>query len=216
MDSDGQRSEGVITRLENFDMNVAQKYLRKDNIRMRGGKSSEVDLDSFQEDYIDDVVSVISRRDDNLMDFFTRDARGGDLSPYRKFKAQFRGRKESEIEPGTRRNDKSAPVNMWGSMRHKKSEMIPRTSWGMDDDRELGGLTMKAAKSHLPEKTPRKISGMGGFSSHLENQANSVPLHIPLGQISEKEEKKKVIICLEYFYRKIHRSYKIRVRAKKM
>lgn len=164
-------------------MNVAQKYLRKNCIR-------EMDQQSEQYSEVDqaDMISVASRRDDILADFLTRDPRGGDLSPYRKFKSQLRQRRESEMDPTLNKHDKSAPPNLWGTFKHKKSEMVP-TQLKMDMSGDPhGGKTMKAAKSSLPENVPRKISGMGGFSSYVSND----PPQEPVRELHGDEEKKFV------------------------
>lgn len=163
-------------------MNVAQKYLRKNYTR-------EMDQQSEQLSEVDqaDMISVVSRRDDILADFLTRDPRGGDLSPYRKFKAAFRDRRESEMDPNLHKRDQSAPVNLWGTLKHKKSEMVPnQLKMDMGDD-GMGGKTMKAAKSSLPENVPRKISGMGGFSSYVPNDPPEPHIDLHLEENKKKD-----------------------------
>lgn len=182
IESDGERSEGVITRLEDFDVRVAQKYLRKNAIR-DVDKASEVELDE-EDDW--DMLSVISKREDALQEFFNRDARGGDLSPYRKFKASYGARKKSEMEQSLKRRDKSAPINMWSSMRHKKSEMTTRVHQPDMKGYSHGGFT--SAKAAW---TKHNEDDGGEFSSYLPQPKSTEP-RIPLDIVHEKEEKRKV------------------------
>lgn len=179
LESDGERSEGVITRLEDFDVRVAQKYLRKNAIR-DVDKASEVELDE-EDDW--DMLSVISKREDALQEFFNRDVRGGDLSPYRKFKANYGTRKKSEMAQSLKRKDKSAPINMWSSMKHKKSEMTRRVHQPDMIGYSGGGFTSaKAVWSKQNEEAAE-------FSSYLP-QPKSTEVRIPLDIVHEGENLK--------------------------
>lgn len=91
--SDGNRSDGLVTKLEYLDLQFGQKFLRKNAGVLGVDHGSEVEFD--QEDD-SEVMSAVSRVEDAMEDFFNRDVRGGDLSPYRKFTLRFR-KKEAEL-----------------------------------------------------------------------------------------------------------------------
>lgn len=83
-------SMGVITRLEHFDENYGQKYLRKDY--MANHAKSILNTIGKNDPYLDDDdffgsmrssnigQSTVTRYDENIDRFFNRDAKGGDLS----------------------------------------------------------------------------------------------------------------------------------------
>ena len=104
--SDSEHSIGFFTQLEYYDENFGQKYFRKNGGIIHRDDLSEVELD---EDDNDDVSSVISRREDMMENFFNRDVRGGDLSPYRKLSLRFQ-RKSTESHPNLHKHDKSVPI----------------------------------------------------------------------------------------------------------
>lgn len=105
--SDSKYSMGFFTKLEYYDENYGQKFLRKNGNIIHRNDPSEVELDD--NDY-DEVSSIISRREDMMEDFFNRDVRGGDLSPYRKLSLRFR-LKSSEIPSNIDKNEsKNEPI----------------------------------------------------------------------------------------------------------
>lgn len=197
--SDGGRSVGLVSRLEDWDTNVAQIYLRRNNSVSRpvNENRSEVEFDENDNDF-DDASSVISKRNEALFNFFNRDVRGGDLSPYRRFKAAFNGnKKEVARQHFDYKNETATPVNFWGSINHKKSEFIPN-HMKMDtyehDQKTMRakmlGMSKKAIDSHISKQ-------VDGFSSVLPeqsrtpDQSKSPEIHISFIQEDDNVEKRK-------------------------
>jgi hypothetical protein len=188
--SDEAKSEGFISRLEEWDTNVAQKYLRRGaNITRGPDDKSEVEFD--ENDY-DDASSVVEKRNEQLFDFFNRDVRGGDLSPYRRFQTGFGGAKNKSKPINEQlRHDIATPVSFWGTINnHKKSEFIP--NYNKMDTNDAGQRTMKTKVLGLTKNSSTPPSA-DGFSSFMPTKYNSsdLQLHIPLNLSENDEENSK-------------------------
>jgi hypothetical protein len=174
--SEGEKSEGVITRLADFDMNIAQRYLRKNfNPILDNESEAAGDWDEVS------AASILDfQRQDQLEELLNRDIRGGDLSPYRKFSSQIRARKQSEHDPKMRNNNKSTPLQFWSSMkRHKKSMMTTRAK-----DNGLPVINdIEQSNSNMPKR-------VDGFSSYISPE-ESVRLKVPFNQIDDDDDEEE-------------------------
>jgi hypothetical protein len=193
--SDETKSEGFFSRLEEWDTNVAQKYLRRGSHISRGSDDkSEVE---FDENDLDDASSVVTKRKEALYDFFNRDIRGGDLSPYRRFQTSYNRGSKKESKPVNEqlRHDLATPVSFWGNINnHKKSEFIPKYNRMATND--SGQRTMKTKVLGLT-KNSTTPPATDGFTSCIPQNSSDLRLRIPLNLSENEEDNSKQVIKLD-------------------